>query len=157
MILLVRVDEKLIHGQVVVGWGSALEPDRYTVVDDAVAADDWERELVLSGVPEGVGGDVVTIRDAAADWQRWAEDDTRRIVLFEGLEAALGLVEEGVSVEAVNVGGLRARPGRKEFISYVQLDAAEQEAARRLCARGVALEARDVPGSRGVDLCAMLR
>ena len=44
-IVLFRVDERLIHGQVVVGWGSKLRPDRFLVVDAALATSEWEQEL----------------------------------------------------------------------------------------------------------------
>ncbi len=50
-----RVDERLIHGQVVVGWGSQLRPDRYLVVDQLLATSEWEQELYTLGVPERIG------------------------------------------------------------------------------------------------------
>ncbi|NIV57363.1 MAG: PTS transporter subunit IIB, partial [Actinobacteria bacterium] len=48
-IVLHRVDERLIHGQVVIGWGHQLRPDRYVVVDDELAASDWEQDLYRLG------------------------------------------------------------------------------------------------------------
>jgi mannose/fructose/N-acetylgalactosamine-specific phosphotransferase system component IIB len=50
-IVLFRVDERLIHGQVVVGWGGPLHADRIVVVDDAIAGSPWEQELYCLGVP----------------------------------------------------------------------------------------------------------
>ena len=51
-VVLYRIDERLIHGQVVIGWGTQLHPDSYLVVDDALAASDWEQELYVLGLPE---------------------------------------------------------------------------------------------------------
>ena len=157
MIVLVRVDEKLIHGQVVVGWGSALELTDFVVVDDAIAADDWERELVLAGVPDGKRGAVHTVSEAAEEWPAWADDVERRVVLVEGVQTLVLLADAGIALDEVNVGGLRKRPGRREFLQFVQLDEEEYAAALGLCERGVRLEGRDMPGAHAVDVCRLLR
>jgi len=153
VILLVRVDERLIHGQVVVAWGSILEPTDYVVVDDAIAASDWEPDLVLAGVPDDTRGEVVTVADAATAWDTWRQDAKRRIVLVQSVHTLVSLLDSGVAVGRANIGGLRRRPGRRQFLPYVQLDAAEIAACRRLCDAGVHLEGRDVPGTAPVDLC----
>ena len=137
MLTLVRVDEKLLHGQVLVGWGSALGISNYVVVDDHIAADEWERDLVLAGLPPESAGEVVTTADAAAQWEAWRRDDVRRGVLVAGIIELAALADAGATLSEVNVGGLRQRAGRREFLSYVQLDADEQRAALSLCERGV--------------------
>jgi mannose/fructose/N-acetylgalactosamine-specific phosphotransferase system component IIB len=68
-VVLYRVDERLIHGQVVVGWGARLSPDRIVVVDDDIAASDWEQELYMLGLPPQIEGrfeDVATARAVAS-------------------------------------------------------------------------------------------
>jgi len=64
VILLVRVDERLIHGQVTVAWRGALDLDAFAVVDDELAGSDWEKDLVLASAPEGTAAEVVTVTDA---------------------------------------------------------------------------------------------
>ena len=59
-----RIDDRLIHGQVVVAWGQRLHPQRIEIVDDAVAASAWEREL-LSGSAPGIVVSVHSVEDAA--------------------------------------------------------------------------------------------
>ena len=63
--LLHRVDDRLIHGQVVVAWGQRLRPVRIWVADDASAADEWERELLATVAP-GIEVHVVPVAEAAA-------------------------------------------------------------------------------------------
>ena len=50
-LLLIRVDDRLLHGQVTQGWGSVLNPDRFVVANDAVAGDEWEREMYELSAP----------------------------------------------------------------------------------------------------------
>ena len=156
MIALIRIDEKLIHGQVVVGWGGVLNPTCYVVVDDTIASDEWERELVLSGVPDGVDGITVTVNEAATEWQAWSDDEAIRVVLAEGPGTLVHLCEASVKLTEVNVGGLRKRQGRSEYLSYVWLDDDELADTRALCERNVKLEVRDLPGTRSTDLCPLL-
>src|SRR5690606_7517584 len=73
-IVLYRVDERLIHGQVVIGWGSQLKPGRYLVVDDAVAGSDWEQELYVLSLPEGTGAEFVSVAEARTRLPGWKED-----------------------------------------------------------------------------------
>ena len=96
-IVLLRVDERLIHGQVVVGWGGPLHADRIVVVDDDIAASPWEQELYCLGVPPGDGG-VVRHRGRRAPpaWPSGATASTRVIVLVRDIATALRLAEGGV-------------------------------------------------------------
>jgi hypothetical protein len=66
-IALFRVDERLIHGQVTVGWGVRLDPVRYLVVDDLLAESDWEQELYRLGTPSGVEVHFLRVAEAAAE------------------------------------------------------------------------------------------
>lgn len=156
MILLVRVDERLIHGQVVVGWHGVLNATVFVVVDDGIVSTDWERELVVAGVPEGTRGEVHPVSEAVRAWESWHSDAERRIVLFQDFHPVAALVDAGVTLPEVNVGGLHQRRGRREFLSYVYLDEEEVAVCVRLCAAGVRLEARNVPSAGGVDLCRRL-
>ncbi len=155
MIALVRVDERLIHGQVVVGWCS-LDPTQYVVVDDEIRASDWESDLIVAGVPDGAEGEVVTIADAAAAWGDWSADGQRRVVLVGSVRTLADLHDAGVPLPSVNVGGLHGGPGRQELLNYVHLTPDELAACRHVCQAGVRLEARDVPSSSAVDVCALV-
>ncbi|HPC44152.1 MAG TPA: PTS sugar transporter subunit IIB [Candidatus Latescibacteria bacterium] len=156
MILLVRVDERLIHGQVTVAWRGALDLDAFAVVDDELAGSDWEKDLVLAAAPEGTVAEVVTVADAVRLWNDWKADTRRRMVLVQSFASARSICASGVDLGSLNVGGLHKREGRKEFLPYVWLDSAEMETCRYLCRSGVTLEARNVPATSGVNLCARI-
>jgi len=156
-IQLIRVDERLIHGQVVIGWGSQLEPDRYIVVDDDVARSDWEQELYGLGLPEGVVSEFSSVEDARVAIDSWHESATRTVVLIRDI-ATLRRFAEGNELVGlpVNLGGIHHGPGRTQVLSYLYLDEDDRRRLRALQAQGIKLSARDLPGSKEVALNTLL-
>jgi mannose/fructose/N-acetylgalactosamine-specific phosphotransferase system component IIB len=157
--MLHRVDDRLIHGQVVIAWGQRLRPRRIVVADDATAANDWERSLLSTAAP-GIEVNVMTVAAAAADYPVEAAKPGGAFMLVRTLPAALALVEAGAAIPAFTLGGLHYAPGKEKVNEYVYLDEADRQAARALLARGVKLDVQDVPASRAqalVDLDAALR
>ncbi len=156
-ILLFRVDERLIHGQVSIGWGSQMRFDRYVVVDDELAASDWEKELYVLGLPEGSEGLFVSTEEARRELPRWREDKTRSIVLTRDLATMVALARGGSLVgETVNLGGIHHGPGREEVLSYLYLDDTDRDRLRELERLGADVHARDLPGSTKVTLKSIL-
>jgi PTS system mannose-specific IIB component/fructoselysine and glucoselysine-specific PTS system IIB component len=157
-VALFRVDERLIHGQVVVGWGSQLHPQLIVVVDDELAESDWEQELYCLGLPPEVATHFLTVEQARDAVPGWLKDATRMIVLTRDVSTMSRLARGGLlrGVE-VNIGGLHHAPGRREVLPYVFLSAAETESLRELASEGAQVSARDLPGSRRVDLGHLLR
>lgn len=145
--LLHRVDDRLIHGQVLVAWGQRLRPVRIWIVDDAVAASDWERQVYEEAAP-GIAVRVAGVAEAAAAHAAEAAAEGGAFLLVRDLGTARRLVEAGAAVPSFNVGGLHYAPGKQKVCEYVYLDDADRADARALLARGVALEVRDVPASR---------
>ena len=146
-----RIDDRLIHGQVVVAWGHRFNPARIWVVDDAAAADALERE-VFEGAAEGVDVKVVPVAEAAAAYMRESAATGAAFLLVRDLATALRLVEAGAPIARYNVGGLHYSPGKRKVNEYVYLDDADRAAARTLLGRGIALEVQDVPASRSAPL-----
>ncbi len=151
-IVLFRIDERLIHGQVVIGWGHALRPDRYVIVDDELARSAWEQELYRLGAGEAE----VTFLSAAEARPRvaeWAAAPTRSVVLTRDVSTMRMLAEGGeMRGRVVNFGGLHPGPGREEVLTYLHLSPADLEDMRALSDAGVRLQARDLPDAPGVDL-----
>jgi mannose/fructose/N-acetylgalactosamine-specific phosphotransferase system component IIB len=149
-----RVDDRLIHGQVVVAWGQQLRPKRIWVVDDASAANAWERDLLATAAP-GVEVRVVSVAEAAEAHAGEAAAEGAAFLLVRNLSTALALVDAGVSFTKLNLGGIHYAPGRTRVSDSIYLDAADRACARRLLERGVALEVQDVPASRPQPLSAL--
>ncbi len=155
-ILLARVDDRLIHGQVVHGWGRPLEATLFAIVSDELHSDPERAELFLFAVPEGARGIVVSVEEALAPAFHEQVESHRSVLLFTELATPLRLVERGFALEALNVGGLHHAEGKREALPYVFLDAADRDRLRALAARGVRVAARDLPGNAEHGLGALL-
>jgi mannose/fructose/N-acetylgalactosamine-specific phosphotransferase system component IIB len=153
---LLRVDERLIHGQVVVGWGGPLHADRIVVVDDALAESAWEQELHCLGVPPEIEASFSDVAHAAASWEEWRASPARTIVLVRSVEELRRLADSGVLGGAeVNLGGIHDAPEREKVLNFLFLSPAEWEALERLSDAGMRLAAQDLPGSRAVPFAEL--
>lgn len=152
-IVLLRVDERLIHGQVVVGWGGPLHADRMVVVDDELAASPWEQELYCLGVPPEIEARFRTVEQARGELAGWKTDPRRTIVLLRDVAAARRLAEGGaLAGEEVNLGGIHHAEGRSQVLPYLHLRPDERRALQEIASTGAAVSARDLPASRRVPL-----
>ena len=150
-LVLYRIDDRLIHGQVVVGWGQPLDIGFLVLVDDEVATSDWEQELYRMGVPPEMDVFFHTVNDAPKSLEKYRNDVRSGILLTGDIDSMQRLVADG-SITAVNVGGIHHRAGRTQRLRYVFLNTDEERALRDLAARGVSVTAQDVPGARPVPL-----
>ena len=149
---LVRLDDRLIHGQVVVGWCNALAVEHILLIDDEVAVNDWEQELYRMGVPPEMDIEFCSLADAGSALNRCATSAERNIVLVGDVESLVKTCEASDVVQRVNVGGVHERDGRSKRLSYVFLTDAEAAALRRLNESGIQVTARDVPSNKPVPV-----
>ncbi len=151
-IALVRVDDRLLHGQVSHGWVPTMALDRIVVADDRAAADAWEREVYEASAPDDVPVEVITIDAFTTAYAAGRFDAPVTLVLVRGPEAVEALVERGVRVHEINVGGLHAAPDRVRFRDDLQLTRAEAAAFERLATAGIRSTFRALPGDDAVPL-----
>jgi mannose/fructose/N-acetylgalactosamine-specific phosphotransferase system component IIB len=154
-LLLYRIDDRLIHGQVVVGWGQPLDLEFIVLVDDLVAASDWEQELYRMGVPPEMEVYFHSATDAIEALPKYRADSRPGLLLTGDISTMQRLVD-GAGVNAINVGGIHSRAGRVQRMRYVFLSPDEEQQLRALAKRGVVVTAQDVPGARPVSLDDLL-
>lgn len=151
-IVLLRVDERLIHGQVVVGWGTMLHPDRIVVVDDTLADSPWEQELLTLGLFGNVVASFETVEAARAHFPGWRAGKERIIVLTRDVGSMRRLADGGLlRGEQVNIGGLHHAAGRRQVLPYLYLSDEEAQHMHALSQEGAVVSARDLPASRRVE------
>ena len=149
---LCRVDDRLVHGQVVIGWGRPLGARAIVLVDDTVATSGWEQDLYRMAAPEGVEIVFATTTDAVEHLEAW-QADPRSIILLTGdlqTMAALQAARPDI-VSRVNLGGIHHRPGREERLRYLYLDEAEIALVDLMQSRGAVVTAQDLPTAVGID------
>ncbi len=151
-IALYRIDDRLIHGQVVVGWGKPLNVGFIVLVDDTVRASAWEQELYRMGVPPEIEVVFASTAEAAARLPEWERDPRVGILLAGDIDTIAALSTNSHRVRRINVGGIHHRPGRSERLRYVYLSDDEAAKLRALAAQGVEVTAQDVPMAIPVPL-----
>ncbi len=157
-VALYRIDDRLIHGQVVVGWGQPLDLGFIVLVDDVVAESEWEQELYRMGVPPSMDVYFASTAEAAHGMGRYAADPRTGMVLTGTIEAMLRLARtSALPLVAVNVGGIHHREDRTQRLRYVFLNRSEEQALRDLGALGIVVTAQDVPSAASHSLDDLLR
>lgn len=149
---LYRIDDRLIHGQVVVGWGQPLDIAFLVLVDDEVAGSEWEQELYRMGVPPEMEVHFLTVDGAAERLPALRRDPRPGLLLAGDIDTMRRLVERDPEIRAVNIGGIHHKAGRTQRLRYVFLTPDEERMLRGLAARGVEVTAQDVPAARPVPL-----
>jgi mannose/fructose/N-acetylgalactosamine-specific phosphotransferase system component IIB len=151
-VVLYRVDDRLVHGQVVIGWGRPGNVGFIALVDDAVAASDWERELYRLGVPPEMELYFASGADAARQLDAWRRDDRNGIVLTGDIPTMAALCEASPPVDQVNLGGIHHKVGRTQRLPYIYLTDEEYRTLESLAARGTDVTAQDLPTTPPVPL-----
>ena len=154
---LLRIDDRLIHGQVVEGWLPALKARRVVVVSDEAAGDPTQAALMRMCMSESVALDICSVADAPAALAKAAAAPENVLALVPGPAEALALVRAGVRVESVNVGGLHYAAGRMQLGKAIFLDEADRRALREIAGACVRLEGRAVPSDTPEDVAALIQ
>ena len=154
---LVRVDDRLIHGQVVAVWLRAVGADRILIVDESVAADPFLVDVLTLAAPAGVPVEVRGIEAGAARARELASSPDSAFVLVKTPVTALALIRAGVPVGVLNLGGMGAGPGRRQMYRTISASDAERAALREIEALGTPVEIRIGADDRPVPFASVDR
>lgn len=149
---LYRIDDRLVHGQVVVGWGQPLDVTYVVLVDDTIATSDWEQELYCMGAPPEMTVSFESVDSAVAHLAAYQSRTGHGILLTGDVDTMRRLVERAPSIRKVNLGGIHHRAGRTARLRYIFLTPDEERELRALAARGVTITAQDVPAATPAPL-----
>jgi len=155
-IVLIRIDDRLIHGQVVVGWSHYLEANQIIVADDKVAGDTTQKMLYEMVVPPDMKVSILSVREAAQILQQQSQDTFRTIVLFSKPQDVVCYFQAGGPVKSVNVGGMRFEPGKKQIAQTISVNEEDLAAFRELQKEHIILEGRAVPTDPPLDISKFL-
>ncbi|MGH7593853.1 MAG: PTS system mannose/fructose/N-acetylgalactosamine-transporter subunit IIB [Gemmatimonadales bacterium] len=155
---LFRVDDRLVHGQVVIGWGRPLDARFLVLVDDGVRDSAWEQDLYRMAAPDEVEVIFASTAEAVRQLANWMADLRPGVLLTADLSTMATLHDAAPAmVRRINLGGLHHRPGRLERLRYIYLGEADEALLRRLRRDGADITAQDLPTAPAVDLETLLR
>ncbi|WP_320718080.1 PTS mannose transporter subunit IIAB [Enterobacter asburiae] len=141
---LARIDDRLIHGQVATRWTKETNVRRIIVVSDEVAADTVRKTLLTQVAPPGVTAHVLDVAKMIRVYNNPKYAGERVMLLFTNPTDVERIVEGGVKITSVNIGGMAFRQGKTQVNNAISVDAKDIEAFNKLNARGIELEARKV-------------
>ena len=156
IIALARIDDRLIHGQVVTAWLQAIgKCDEILICDDKARTDELLRQVLRAAAPPGIAVRVLSIDETIAEFNHKADDPRRVLLLARSPEPMLRLIENGLAINHINLGGMGAGPGRRHVYRSVSLSEEDMNSLRRIQEKGVTVDLRMVPSDRGIDLAAI--
>ena len=151
-IILFRLDERLIHGQVFLGWANFLQAEKLVILNDQVASAPSEKELYLAHVPPEIKAVVFSLNEGLKKIFQGEFDKERTILLLETPQDLLNLAQQGLKIAEVNLGGIHFKEGRKQLLPYVYLSEEEVEVFDKLFKLGIKVICQDVPTAEKKDL-----
>ncbi len=142
-----RIDDRLIHGQIITKWIKDANAKMIMVVDDKAAGDKTQQMILKFAVPAGIK---LEILDKAAAVKRVAEDTTNTnvLMLVRNPKEANALVEMGLKVDRIIIGNIsnsKSEVGRTKLLDYIYVEPADVEAIKSLNDKGILLEVKAVP------------
>lgn len=158
-VTVMRVDDRLIHGQIVTRWIDYAEAKRILVVDDKASKDSMQQMLLKLAVPSGVKLEILSKEDGL---KRIREDGTKEnvLLLMRNPAEADAFLDMGFEMDKINIGNIsnsKSETGRKKMLDYIYLEEADAAALRSLGGKGVILDVRAIPTERSKDGLELLK
>lgn len=150
-ILLTRIDNRLIHGQVATQWTNVIGANLILVANDEVSQNQMRQGLMDMAAPNGVATRYFSIQKTI-DVIHKASDKQLIFIVCETPQDVVKLVEGGVPIKKVNIGNMHMSEGKRQVATVVSVDDSDVAAFRRLQELGVELEIRKVPSESTEDV-----
>ena len=144
-IKIVRIDDRLIHGQIVQGWLKTVDVDKILIVSDEVANDDMQQVLLSMAVPSSVKLVIKNIKDASYEIANEVYENDKLMILFSNPQDIVRMIDNGIKFQSINIGGMHYAHGKKQLLTNLSVDKTDVEAFLKLINCGIELETRALP------------
>lgn len=155
-IVLTRIDDRLIHGQVMTSWLNFTGANRIIVVDDQVAKDSFMKMILSSAVPGNISVDIFSIEEASSKIKDDFKESDKIIILAKYPKTILSLIEHGLQIKKLNVGGMGASSGRKNFYKNISASEEEKEIFKKIIDAGCEIYIQIIAEGQEIDLSKLL-
>lgn len=153
-----RIDDRLIHGQIVTAWISDSRAGEILVADDLAARDPTQQMLLKLAVPAKIKLQIMTVADAA-ELLKTDQSEIKVLLIVRNPKTALELFERGFYIESVNVGNIsnsRSAVGRKRLLPFIYVEPEDVENLKAIAAKNIKLDVRAVPNDKSMDGLALI-
>lgn len=154
-LVLTRIDDRLIHGQVMTAWIKNRKANQVVIIDDDVANDEYMIDVLEMAIPEEIAIGIFTKEDAVLFFSQGLDEPT--ILLVKGPEALNYLVDHGITIDEVDVGGMGARNDRSVLYKNISTSAQENEEFKQLLEKNVNVFIQVMPQDKPVSIAEYLK
>lgn len=147
-----RVDGRMIHGQVAIAWTRLLQIDEILVINDDVANDDTQSMLLELAVPSGIDLNICSVDDASNMILNDELSGNRTMIVYKTLNDAVRIMEKGINVGAINIGGMYYEEGKTQYAKALCLNDNDINDLRKLRNKNVELFYQIAPMNDKEDL-----
>ncbi|HEY2421054.1 MAG TPA: PTS sugar transporter subunit IIB [Neobacillus sp.] len=150
-----RIDDRLIHGQIVTAWIAYSNAEQIIVADTKAANDDFQKSLLKMATPKSINL-LILETDEAIKMIKEDTSNTKTLLLARGAKEALQLIEGGVIAEEINIGNINMKKGKTKILGNLWVDEEDVSNFRKLDEKGIRLEVRTVPNDRSQDAIKLI-
>lgn len=155
---LMRVDDRLIHGQVMTKWSKGMGTNAIYVIDDVTAADDFMKDIYIStNSSASLKIKVFSLDEVIEEWNKNEFGNDKVILLFKHVKDAKKVIDAGIHTDTLNIGGIAKKADATFVISTVGLTQADGELCKEIQANGVEVYFQIVPDTSKVSLNEALK
>jgi PTS system mannose-specific IIB component len=140
-----RIDNRLVHGQIIEAWIPYLGAAELVVANDRLAGDALRQQIMQLAIPERVRVHCVMMKNVKLLYDRLESSGENTLYLLADCRDAARLITEGVPVTALNVGNMHYCQGKRHLCAHVAVSQEDLQCLRGLHDRGVKLDFRSVP------------
>ncbi|GMA08200.1 PTS mannose transporter subunit IID [Tetragenococcus halophilus subsp. flandriensis] len=157
MIVSIRIDERLIHGQVATMWTNHLKADRIIVIDDQIVQDEMEKDVLKMAKPSSCKLSISTIKGASRRFNAGKYEDERIFILVKSSAILVELLENNVNLTEINVGNMSSKKGSKQITKSINITESDIENFEELDRRHVKLFIQMTPNDEKKNLISLLK
>ncbi|MEG1301692.1 MAG: PTS sugar transporter subunit IIB [Erysipelotrichaceae bacterium] len=153
----VRIDDRLLHGQVCAFWTNTLKLTRIMVANDAVAVDEMQKSVLRMAAPTGIRTSLISLETAAQNILAGKYQGQKVLLILKTPEDALRLIKLGLPITEINVGNMANRPNTTQYKRSISLTDKEYDQFMELHEKGIRLTARMIPEDPATELMTYLK
>lgn len=142
---LIRVDSRLIHGQVITKWLRVTKANRIIIVDNQLAEDEFMGDIYAAAAPRNISVEITSVKQFMAEWKKNKLGEGIILLLLKDVQTSYILFKEGFPMEHLQLGGLPTGPGRTPIYKAIALDSQDIHQLKEMSSSGIYIDLHVIP------------
>ncbi len=155
-ITIFRIDDRLIHGQVITAWIAYADAKAIIVADDNAAKDEFQQSLLKMATPNSIKLNILSIKDTI-ELLKTDTSSTKALLLVRTPQGAYDILESGIKINSINIGNLNMKKDKIKILGNFWVTREDVDYLHKINEKGVKLEVRAVPNERSQDVMNLLK